>query len=974
MCNLSAGGALSLEGGFRSPPDSAKPQTWYHLMNGNVTKEGITRDFEEIAKAGLGGVQIFDVGCDIPPGDVRFGSCEWFEVLRHAHNEAKRLGLKLGIHNCSGWSCSGGPWVRPADAMKVTMHSETVVTGPVRFSRRLHRIRKDNGFYADIAVLAYPTIEPGATLSDAAEKTGRWRNRAGLKYVRDTKEFPAAKVVAKDRIVDITDKMAKDGTLTWDVPEGKWTIFRLGYICNGRVNRLPSKDGHGLEVDKLSAEAFDRHFDAYMGRLCRELGMRAGDVHETGLTNIHVDSWEVGCQNWTHGLEKIFERRVGYSMIPYLPILAGHVVGSVEESERFCEDFRKLLADLLAENYGRRFAERCHEYGLVMTAEPYGPSNADDMQYGEVVDVPMSCFWMDGTCGPGKYPCMDNSHYAASLAHVWGRRYVADEAFTSGPPKGGRWLETPFSIKWQNDRAFANGCNMIVYHRFTHQPWTDDRYLPGMTMGRWGMHLDRTQTWWPLVGGWFRYQARCQWMLQEGGFVADVLYWNGEAVPKYGWPKVDLSEGYGYDACATRVVELLKVKNGKVVVPGGVEYEILVLPDVDTMSEKMVRRVGELLDAGAKVVAPRRPARAPGMKGRGDAAPYRALVDSVWAKGVMECRVDEALKRLGVVPDFQSEVKDVAWIHRRAGSADWYFVACGNTTNVSFEASFRITGKVPEIWDAETGEIRDAANWRAEGGRTVVALDFPPSGSAFVVFRRGMGNGERGMGNRERGMGNGERPLVVVRLLSTPWKVSFPVDWYTGGNAVKTFTWPALKDWTTDADPDVKYFSGTATYRKSVKCKMESVKLKNCARLILDLGEVKDFAEVTVNGKAYPPLWRPPFRVDITDAVKTASGQRQDRIDLEVKVTNLWPNRLIGDDVLYPEDCKWEMRWHGWQKLNEPGIKEIPQWVKDGWTSPTGRHTFTTWKHWTKTDSLLPSGLLGPVSFVTSSAHDSVAR
>ena len=968
MCNLSAGDALSLEGGFRSPPDSAKPQTWYHLMNGNVTKEGITRDFEEIAKAGLGGVQIFDVGCDIPPGDVRFGSREWFEVLRHAHNEAKRLGLKLGIHNCSGWSCSGGPWVRPADAMKVTMHSETVVTGPARFARRLHRIRKDNGFYADIAVLAYPTIEPGATLSDAAEKTGRWRNRAGLKYVRDTKEFPAAKVVAKDRIVDITDKMAKDGTLTWDVPEGKWTIFRLGYICNGRVNRLPSKDGHGLEVDKLSAEAFDRHFDAYMGRLCRELGMRAGDVHETGLTNIHVDSWEVGCQNWTHGLEKIFERRVGYSMIPYLPILAGHVVGSVEESERFCEDFRKLLADLLAENYGRRFAERCHEYGLVMTAEPYGPSNADDMQYGEVVDVPMSCFWMDGTCGPGKYPCMDNSHYAASLAHVWGRRYVADEAFTSGPPKGGRWLETPFSIKWQNDRAFANGCNMIVYHRFTHQPWTDDRYLPGMTMGRWGMHLDRTQTWWPLVGGWFRYQARCQWMLQEGGFVADVLYWNGEAVPKYGWPKVDLSEGYGYDACATRVVELLKVKNGKVVVPGGVEYEILVLPDVDTMSEKMVRRVGELLDAGAKVVAPRRPARAPGMKGRGDAAPYRALVDSVWAKGVMECRVDEALKRLGVAPDFQCEVKDAAWIHRRAGSADWYFVACGNTTNVSFEASFRITGKVPEIWNAETGEVRDAANWRAEGGRTVVALDFPPSGSAFVVFRRGMGNGERGMGNRER-------LLVVVRLLSTPWKVSFPVDWYTGGNAVKTFTWPALKDWTNDADPDVKYFSGTATYRTSVPWASSVVSVPSSgARLILDLGEVKDFAEVTVNGKAYPPLWRPPFRVDITDAVKTASGQRQDRIDLEVKVTNLWPNRLIGDDVLYPEDCKWEMRWHGWQKLNEPGIKEIPQWVKDGWTSPTGRHTFTTWKHWTKTDSLLPSGLLGPVSFVTSSAHDSVAR
>ena len=945
--------ALSLEDGFRSPPDSAKPQTWYHLMNGNVTKAGITRDFEEIAKAGLGGVQVFDVGCDIPPGDVKFGSPEWFDLLRHAHGEAKRLGLKLGIHNCSGWSCSGGPWVKPADAMKVTMHSEMAVTGPARISRRLPRVKKTNGFYADIAVLAYPTPEPGAKLSNAGFKTGRGRKGPSTErtlFARDAGEFPASMMVAKDKIVDITRKMAKDGTLAWDVPAGKWTILRLGYICNGRRNRLPSRDGDGLEVDKFSAEAFDRHFDAYMGRLCRELGMHAGDVHETGLTNIHVDSWEVGCQNWTHGLEKIFERRVGYSIVPYLPVLAGRVVGSVEESERFCEDFRRLLADLLAENYARRFAERCHEFGLAMTAEPYGPSNADDFQYGEVVDVPMSCFWMDGTCGPGKFPCMDNSHYAASLAHVWGRRYAADEAFTAGPPKGGRWLETPFSIKWQNDRAFAKGCNMIVYHRFTHQPWADDRYLPGMTMGRWGMHLDRTQTWWPLVGGWFRYQARCQWMLQEGTFCADVLYWNGEAAPKHGWPKVDLPGGYGFDVCGTRAVELLKVRDGKVAVPGGVEYAMLVLPDTDTMSEKMVRRIGELVDAGAKVVAPRRPVCVPGLGGaaRLTGAFYRTLVDSVWAKGVMECSPAQALERLGVAPDFVCGMKDVAWIHRRDASADWFFVACGSATNVSFEVSFRVAGKVPEIWNAETGEIGDAGNWSADGGRTVVTFDFPPSGSAVVVFRRQ---------GRESGMsGNtGKSGKAVSFGISGPWQVSFPVDWYAGGTAVKTVAMTNLVDWTSFADTDLKYFSGTATYRKSVKWNMENGKLKGGGRIVLDLGKVKDFAEVSVNGKAYPPLWRPPFRVDITEAVKES-------LDFEIKITNLWPNRLIGDDALYPADCEWALRWHDWQKLDEPGIKEIPQWVREGRRSPAGRHTFTTWKHWTKKDALLPSGLLGPVS------------
>ena len=1053
--------ARSLEEGFKTPPPDARPQTWYHLMNGNVTKAGITRDFEEMARLGLGGVQIFDVGCDIPPGDVKFGSPEWFDLLRHAHNEAKRFGLKLGIHNCSGWSSSGGPWVTPADAMKVTMHAEFFATGPSRFSRKLSRIKRDNGFYADIAELAYPTIEKGATLSNANGKTGRSRKGMSVELsslARDTKEFPAAMVIAKGKIIDITSKMTNDGTLTWDVPAGKWTIFRLGYICNGRRNRLPSKDGDGLEVDKFSAAAFDRHFDAYMGRLCREVGLQRrsrGDrpttvtPPPTGLSNIHIDSWEVGCQNWTHGLEKTFEKRVGYSIIPYLPVLAGHVVGSVDESERFCEDFRRLLADLLAENYAGRMAERCHEYGLKFTCEPYGPSNADDLQYGEKVDVPMSCFWMDGTCGPGKFPCMDNSHYAASLAHVWGRRYAADEAFTAGPPNGGRWLETPFSIKWQNDRAFAKGCNLIVYHRFTHQPWTDDKYLPGMTMGRWGMHLDRTQTWWHLADGWFRYQARCQWMLQEGRFVADALYWNGEEVPKHGWPKIDLPSGYEFDVCATKVVEQLKVRNGKVVVPGGVEYEILVLPDGDTMTERMVKRVGELVDAGARVVAPRRPVRAPGLgRARTPAAQtasvqqqegsaqtasvqqqagvaalvaavpsYRALVDAVWAKGVLECSPTEALQRLGVEPDFACDLKDVAWIHRtgRARSpsappyADWYFVACGSATNVSFEASFRIAGKVPEIWNAETGEIRAAATWRVEGGRTVVRLDFPPSGSAFVVLRRESGESGKSGNPGESGISgiSGESGMSGKSRISGPWQVSFPIDWYTGGSAMKTFDWPALKDWTSDADPDVKYFSGTATYRKRFALSPSALSLPSVGRsprdrrIFLDLGNVKDFAEVEVNGKSYPPLWRPPFRVDITDAVKTASVQQQDvaftsqppvqqqdaaitsqqplAIDLEIRITNLWPNRLIGDETLYPPDCEWALRWHGWQKLNEPGIKEIPQWVKDGKPSPTGRHTFTTWKHWTKDDALLPSGLLGPVviesknGFATGSANNATA-
>ncbi|MBR0066032.1 MAG: hypothetical protein IJQ00_00440, partial [Kiritimatiellae bacterium] len=425
--------------------------------------------------------------------------------------------------------------------------------------------------------------------------------------------------------------------------------------------------------------------------------------------------------------------RMGYSIRPYLPVFAGRIVGSVGETERFLEDFRRLLADLFAENYAGRFTELCHKYGIKSSLEPYGNSNADNLQYGQSIDAPMTEFWSSVKYGDHHVGGTGNT-IAACLAHVWGRRYAGAEAFTAAPQNGGRWLTTPFSIKAQGDRVFAAGVNRIVYHRYACQPWPGNKYLPAMTMGRWGIHLERTQTWWPLASDWFRYQSRCQWMLQEGLFVADVLCWCGEEAPNGSQTRINLpsANGVKYDLCATRAVELLKVKDGKVVVPGGVEYELLVLPNTDTMSEKMLKRIGELVDAGAKVVAQRRPVRAPGLKQQKE---YKAIVDSVWAKGVMECNIAEALAKLGVKPDFLTDAEDVSWIHREGDDVDWYFVAQDNEIDSTFEASFRVTGRTPEIWDAVTGERRPAEVWREENGRTYVTFNFKPSGSAFVVFR-----------------------------------------------------------------------------------------------------------------------------------------------------------------------------------------------------------------------------------------------
>ena len=941
----------SLVDGFRNPPNSAKPHTWYHMMNGNVTKEGITCDFEALAEAGIGGVQMFDVGCSIPTGNLAFNSPDWFDMLRHAASEARRLGLEICIPNCSGWSSSGGPWNMPSNGMKKVVFSETAVKGPSKFAAKLPREEKDNGFYEDIAVLAFPSFEDAeARLSGIAAKTFGVRGD----IVVDKADGSQKHTVQKDRIVDLTRKMEPDGSLKWNVPEGQWTILRVGYICNGRRNHPGSRYGVGLEVDKLSASAMDYHFSQYASRLCEYLGPLAGNV-ESGLNNILVDSFEVGTQNWTQGFENIFESRMGYSILPYLPVFSGRVVGSVDESERFLEDFRRVVADFFAENYAGRLAELCHSRGLMLSLEPYGNCPCDNLQYGQDVDIPMGEFWSCAQRGD-HFADLGNARFPAYLAHVWGRRYAAAESFTASPARGGRWITTPFSIKAQGDAVYCNGVNRIIYHRFVHQPWPGNKYLPGMTMGRWGMHFDRTQTWWKFAAPWFRYQARCQWMLQEGKPTADALFYCGEEAPNQGGntfggkfkPEMNLADGYNWDVCATKALKELKVVDGNVVVPGGVSYRLLVLPARESMSEELLKAIDSLVDAGAKVCGTVKPVRAPGLRGYPDVdGRVQSLAEKVWAKGVMECGPIEALKRLGVKPDFASSQKKPApsWIHRRGDDADWYFVALNNVKEHAFEASFRMTGRQPEIWDAETGEIRDADEWREEGGRTCVKLSFLPSGSAFVVFRKGIGDRKQGTGKRE------QEPQSIADV-SGPWQVSFPIDWYTGGTSTKTVDMPELVDWTSVTDPDIKYFSGTATY----KCKVENVecKIEEGQHIFLDLGEVKNFAEVTVNGKTYEPLWRPPFRVDITDAIQESS-----KIELSIRVANLWPNRLIGDDVLYADDCEWKGEVKNGVK--EIGIKEIPQWVKDGKPSPTGRHTFNTWKHWDKNDKLLPAGLLGHV-------------
>ena len=1070
--------AVSLEEGFSHPPMSARAQTWWHWMNGNVSKEGITADLEAMREIGLGGATLFDAGLGVPSGHLKFASPEWFDYVRHAAVEARRLGLEICLPNCSGWSSSGGPWNPVANSMKELVHTEVRFTGPRSVHEKLPSLPNAHGFAADIAVLAVPvpaaelaTMEKadgvvtapsnyvreisfpapfaadgvffrlehdwlwevagdvkveisedgenytelmtadatlamragwdrteryrpfprevkarfyrltfdfrviGQDLGDhrrlkntkiASVRIGRAKSLSNLCDKTFAKRMPVVadpdtakddQIVAKDAVRVLA--LAADGTLDWDVPTGEWRVIRLGFAANGKKNHPASDCGGGFEVDKLSPTALDYHFEQYAAKLVRHLGSLAGDV-ASGLAGILVDSYEIGAQNWTQGFEREFSRRRGYDMTPYLPVLAGVVIGSVDESERFLSDFRRTVADLFAEGYSGALARKCHQYGLKLWLEPYGNCPCDDLEYGDEVDVPMCEFWSRPSRSV-RYTETGNARLPGYLAHVWGRRYAGAEAFTAAPPSGGRWTTTPFALKAQGDQAFAKGVNRLIFHRFCHQPFVKPGAFaaPGFTLGVYGIHLDRTQTWWKQGRPYMDYLARCQWMLQEGRNVADILFWHGEEAPSRGGHVVGYPEdfsdhpvptGFGKDVCSTKALKALKVADGKVVAPSGARYEMLVLQDVSEMSSATLEVVGRLVESGATVVAPRMPTKVPGLwrYPNGDAE-IHSRAATIWKKGVVSGGVTDGIAALGLAPDFiclsaaEGLTNETTWIHRRyEDGSEAYFVSCPNAQTGDFRCSFRVDGFRPELWDAENGKVGLAPkSWRRSGGRTEVAFTLPPSGSVFVVFRARTEI-------REGRLREPQAP-AVWREIQTGWRVTFPVGWYEGGTETKTIQMGSLGDWTAVKDNDIRYFSGTACYETEIPdaALLPALRAKkNGRRVILDLGDVRNFAEVAVNGHSYPALWRPPYRVDVTEALV------EKRNKLVVRVTNLWPNRMIGDERLCAPDCEWTA---------SGGLKELPAFIREGRSSPTGRKTFATWHHWKKDDKLLPSGLLGPV-------------
>ncbi|MDR3111544.1 MAG: hypothetical protein LBU65_17885, partial [Planctomycetaceae bacterium] len=643
---------------FQSPPDSARPWVYWFIMDGNLSKEGITADFEAMQKQGIGGIIMMEVNNGVPRGDVGFMSEKWQQLFAHIVHETERLGLQLTLNSGPGWTGSGGPWITPEQSMLHLVASEKRVHGGITFNEALpvptprrpffgegalpaeqEKARKE--FFKDVRVLAFPTPQGNARISDIDEKAVYVRApyssapnvKPGIAASALYEQTKPNETVNQKQIIDLTDKLNADGVLNWNVPEGDWTILRFAATTTGANTRPAPQPGLGLESSKMDRDAFDIHYDNFIGKLFKAVGERQTDG-KAGWCYFHIDSWEMGPQNFSKHFIDEFRKRRGYDPIPFLPAYTGIIVENREMTERFLWDIRQTSQELIVENHGEYLKELSHKNGLKLSIEPYDMMPCCDMTFGSIADVPMCEFWSEGYGFDTFFSCLE----AASIAHTHGLPVVGAEAFTSSHDK---WRQNPKSMKRQGDWAFCAGVNRITFHRFQHQPFID-RY-PGFSMGIHGVHWDRTQTWWNLVSGYHQYLARCQYLLQQGDAVADILYLLPEGAPRVFTPPKSATmatgslkdqRGYRFDGCdPPTLIKLAAVKDGHIVFDnGGTKYRLLVLPKMGTMTLPLLQKIELLVRGGATVVG-NPPVKSPSLEGYPEVdEEIRELADTLWNK------------------------------------------------------------------------------------------------------------------------------------------------------------------------------------------------------------------------------------------------------------------------------------------------------------------------------------------------------
>jgi len=1068
-----------LKAEFKNPPPAAWPRAWWHWTNSNVTKDGITKDLEWMKRVGIQGMQLADVasgGGQTVPAKIVFGSPEWLDAVKFAASEADRLKLEMTIFTSAGWSLTGGPWVKPEQAMKKLVWSEMQVDG----AKSIHTILPEppsaegagpllpngnrKGFYRDQAVIAFRTpddelaesnnkptvstikgminastlfddnlttgisvpadantqkawikleynapftakgitiagrrgipygrvqasndgltyhtltnipgrsgyrggnirtyafpetsakyyrieftnapVKPGEVISEVTTlpdtayqlteiklqpgaRVNRWEDKAGFNFLfeYDGTETPASgpgAAIKKADIIDLTTKLAVDGTLTWDAPAGNWTIMRFGYALTGSKNRPAVPSGLGYEADKMSRKHITAYMEAYTAPLQKALGPLCGK----SLQYMVMDSWEAGIQNWTDEMADDFLRLRGYSMLPYLPVLAGRVVGDNETSDRFLWDFRRTLVDLIAENHYGTVTDFLNKQGLKTYSEAGGvslESIEDALLNKKYVDIPMGEFWVKDLHPSSMY--YEDIRGAASASHVYGKGLVAAEAYTGGG------YESPNTLRRIADYWFTQGVNRLVFHTSAHQP-LDTK--PGNTMV--GTHINRNITWAELARPFMTYLARNSYMMQRGMYAADIVYLLNEGAPSTmpfwgAGVQPAMPEGYSFDYInADALLTRMNVDTkGKLVLPDGMNYSILVLPPTQQMTLPVLRKIQALVQAGATVVGPK-PIKPPGLTNYpasdqelteiandmwGD-LDGRSLTTRAYGKGKVFWGqpLQKVLRSNGVIPDVDDDrpLEQVSWIHRHEADKEIYLLVNRTDTVQDMNVKFRVSGKEAEFYHADTGN-GEPAPYNVSTATTSVPVHLGAREAVYVLFDKNTSNASR---LKEH---PAERVITTVNGL---WQLTFPAGW---GVPATPLQLAQLTSWTTNADPAIKYFSGTAIYNKMVMLKPGDIQFKD---MYLDLGHVGDIAVVTVNGGASDTLWKNPYRVKLTNL-------KPGKNTIQIKVTNEWSNRIAGDKLL-PEDKRFLSP--GPPAFGAAGLQQV----------------------------LNPSGLLGPVKIVS---------
>ncbi len=953
--------------GFRDPGREAKPRAYWNWLNGDVSKPGLTRDLEEAKAKGLGGLLMWDTeamknpGGFVPAGPPFMGT-ESVGFIQHSIKEAKRLNLDLGLVCASGWN-SGGSWVTPEMAGKNLFSADIIITGPGQVQKKLpfpevprNCPKGEDGmpkWYIDVAVLAWPEskdrIIPDPSL-----------------------------------IVDLTGR-CKNNELVWKVPTGNWRVVRFVCSNNGQQLIAASPNSKGLFIDFLDPEATRFHFNYILNKL----GIPKGGDPGSSLRSLDDDSMELfeGIQ-WTTKFCEGFQQYNGYDPVPWLPVLLGWTIKDETLSRRFQYDYNKTVSDLLILSHYTTGSEVCAEYGIELTAEAGGPGPpfwescpVDALKALGNVGIPRGEFWL------GNPRNLFLVKEIASAAHIYGKTYVDAESFTTWR----RWRDGPYTLKQLVDRAFCEGLNRITYHGFANSP--PEFGYPGRAYHA-GLDMNPRITWWSKARPFMDYLARCSYLLQQGRFVADVAVYYGDQAPNF-WPLYHnvpekpviggLSRGYEYDVVNTDVIlNRMAVKDGRIVFPDGMSYRILVLPEKYEMPLEVLEKLEKLVSAGATLLGPR-PADVPGLGNfEKKTSDLRLLAGKMWGKCdgrsikmnrygrgrvVWGYTPDEWLASETVLPDFTCTTHEGAdgldFIHRQTPQADIYFVRNKTKALIKTDGLFRIKNRSPQIWDPTDGSMKKQYVYKSNGERTTLPLTLPAGGSVFVLFDSSpVTDAITSLVYKDE---KGSNSLTVEQVHEVKGKIATVQCWQNGtylltsrngisneirvndlpeplsldGNWTVTFEpgrgapgeirLSELISWSDHANEGVRYFSGTGTYTRTFDVSPDWLSPQHA--VYIDLGDVREVAEVYVNGKSAGVLWHPPFRADLTALLKAG------RNELKIEVVNLWINRLSGDMKL-PENERYT-------KSNIQSDGATPKVPAEPW-------------------HVQPSGLLGPVRLLPS--------